>query len=60
MAKNLYVGNLPWSASEDDVRDAFAEFGEVLSVKLINDRENRSSSRLWLRGNGRCWCVGSR
>ncbi len=39
MAKNLYVGNLPWSASEDDVRDAFAEFGEVLSVKLINDRE---------------------
>lgn len=39
MAKNIYVGNLPWSSSEDEVRDAFAVHGEVLSVKLINDRE---------------------
>lgn len=39
MAKNLYVGNLPWSASEDEIRDAFAQYGEVISVKLINDRE---------------------
>jgi RNA recognition motif-containing protein len=39
MSKNIYVGNLPWSATEDDVRAAFAEYGEVVSVKLINDRE---------------------
>ncbi len=39
MSKNLYVGNLPWSASEDSVRDAFEAYGEVTSVKLINDRE---------------------
>ncbi|NDV21812.1 RNA-binding protein [Desulfovibrio sp. JC022] len=39
MSKNIYVGNLPWSASEEDVRSAFEEFGEVVSVKLINDRE---------------------
>ena len=39
MAKNLYVGNLPFSASEDDVRNLFASYGEVYSVKLINDRE---------------------
>ncbi|TIH18549.1 RNA-binding protein [Marinifilum sp. JC120] len=39
MSKNIYVGNLPWSASEEDVRAAFEEFGEVVSVKLINDRE---------------------
>ncbi len=39
MSKSLYVGNLPWSATEDDVRDLFASYGEVLSVNLISDRE---------------------
>ena len=39
MAKNIYVGNLPWSATEEDVRAAFEAFGEVISVKLVNDRE---------------------
>ncbi len=39
MSKNIYVGNLPWSATEEDVRAAFANYGEVVSVKLIEDRE---------------------
>ncbi|MFP4071095.1 MAG: RNA recognition motif domain-containing protein [Desulfovibrionales bacterium] len=39
MLKNIYVGNLPWSATEEEVREAFAAFGEVESVKLIEDRE---------------------
>ena len=39
MSKNIYVGNLPWSATEEDVRAAFESFGNVSSVKLINDRE---------------------
>jgi len=39
MSKNIYVGNLPWSATEDEVRAAFEAFGEVSSVKLIEDRE---------------------
>jgi RNA recognition motif-containing protein len=39
MAKNIYVGNLPWSATEEDVRKAFAAFGEVQSVKFIEDKE---------------------
>ena len=39
MAKNIYVGNLPWSATEEDIRAKFEAFGEVISVKLINDRE---------------------
>ncbi|MGE4298854.1 MAG: RNA recognition motif domain-containing protein [Desulfovibrionaceae bacterium] len=39
MAKKIYVGNLPWSATEEDVRAAFATFGEVISVKIITDRE---------------------
>ena len=39
MSKNIYVGNLPWSSTEDSVRNAFAQYGEVISVKLISDRE---------------------
>jgi RNA recognition motif-containing protein len=39
MSKNIYVGNLPWSATEDEVRSAFAAYGDVTSVKLIEDRE---------------------
>ena len=39
MPKSLYVGNLPWSATEEDVRGLFAAHGEVLSVKLVADRE---------------------
>ncbi len=35
----LYVGNLPFSATEDQVRSMFAEVGPVESVSLINDRE---------------------
>ncbi len=39
MAKNIYVGNLPWSATEEEVRAAFETYGSVVSVKLIEDRE---------------------
>lgn len=39
MTKSLYVGNLPWSATEDEVRSLFATHGNVSSVKLISDRE---------------------
>jgi RNA recognition motif-containing protein len=39
MSKKLYVGNLSWSATEDEVRAAFEAFGEVTSVKLVEDRE---------------------
>ena len=39
METNIYVGNLPFSASEDQVRQMFETYGQVTSVKLINDRE---------------------
>lgn len=39
MSKSIYVGNLPWSATEDEVRDLFAQHGNVISVKLVSDRE---------------------
>jgi RNA recognition motif-containing protein len=37
--KSIYVGNLPFSATEDQTRDLFARYGEVSSVKFIMDRE---------------------
>ncbi|MFP5239539.1 MAG: RNA recognition motif domain-containing protein [Acidobacteriota bacterium] len=39
MSKKLYVGNLSFSSTEDDVRNAFSAFGEVYNVSLITDRE---------------------
>ncbi|HET7370933.1 MAG TPA: RNA-binding protein [Gammaproteobacteria bacterium] len=39
MSKSIYVGNLPFSATEDEVREMFEAHGEVQSVKLIADRE---------------------
>ena len=38
MSKRIYVGNLPFSATEDEVREKFSEFGEVQEVNLITDR----------------------
>ena len=39
MAQKLYVGNLPFSATEDQIRELFAQYGEVQSVNLIADRD---------------------
>jgi len=35
---NIYVGNLPREATEEDLRKAFEEFGEVTSAKIITDK----------------------
>jgi len=40
---NIYVGNLSYSLSESELRDAFAGFGEVASVKVLMDRETGRS-----------------
>ncbi|MBI5301291.1 MAG: RNA-binding protein [Chloroflexi bacterium] len=41
MESKLYVGNLPYNVSEDDLRALFAQAGEVKEVSLILDRETR-------------------
>ncbi len=43
MGRKLYVGNLPDSATEQDVSDKFATFGTVESAKLITDRDTGRS-----------------
>lgn len=36
--KNIYVGNIARSVTEDKLRDLFAQYGEVASVKVIKDK----------------------
>ena len=40
---NIYAGNLSYDLSEDDLKGAFEEFGEVTSAKIISDRYNGRS-----------------
>ena len=37
--KKIYVGNLPYNATEDDIRALFAQYGTVQSVSIMTDRE---------------------
>jgi RNA recognition motif-containing protein len=39
MSMSIYVGNLPFAASQEDVSNVFAEYGTVKSVQLPTDRE---------------------
>ncbi len=38
MGKRLYVGNLPFSTTEDDLRQAFSAHGNIESVRIITDK----------------------
>jgi len=40
---NIYIGNLPYSISEDELRDLFAAHGEVSSANIIMDRDSGRS-----------------
>lgn len=39
MTSNLYVGNLPFEVTEEELRELFQGYGEVASAKVITDRE---------------------
>ena len=43
MAKTLYVGNLPWESTEEELEKMFAEMTVVESVRIIRDRETGRS-----------------
>lgn len=40
---NIYVGNLPYSATDEDLRTAFAAFGDVTSASVIIDKFSNQS-----------------
>ena len=41
--KKLYVGNLAWGVTDDDLQQLFAEYGSVASAVVISDRETGRS-----------------
>ncbi|MBO8136747.1 MAG: RNA-binding protein [Desulfotomaculum sp.] len=43
MARTLYVGNLPWATKAEDLKKAFSSYGEVISSRVITDRETGRS-----------------
>ncbi len=43
MVRTLYVGNLPWSAKPEDIAEFFGNYGEVVSSRIITDRETGRS-----------------
>ena len=41
--KSIFVGNISFKSTEDDIRSLFAEYGDVSRVKIISDRETGRS-----------------
>ncbi len=39
MAKKIYVGNMNYATTEDQLNNLFGQYGTVLSVNIINDRD---------------------
>ncbi len=36
--KSLFVGNLPWSVTDEDLKTKFSEFGEVAGARVVTDK----------------------
>lgn len=45
----LFCGSLSWDATEDDIANLFAPYGEVVNVKLIKDYQGRSRGRAFVK-----------
>jgi RNA recognition motif-containing protein len=43
MARKLFIGGLPYRTTGDELRDAFAKAGEVVSASIVTDRETGRS-----------------
>ena len=43
MAKNIYVGNLPWQTTNDDLFQLFSQYGQVGKAQVVMDRETGRS-----------------
>ncbi|MBE0571438.1 MAG: RNA-binding protein [Ignavibacteriaceae bacterium] len=43
MSTKLYVGNLPWTFSNNQLMDTFKPFGNVISAKVVTDKESGKS-----------------
>jgi len=43
LQKTIYVGNLPWSVTNEDLEKAVSQYAEVLTVRIATDRETGRS-----------------
>jgi RNA recognition motif-containing protein len=43
LLKNIYVGNLPYNTTDNDLHDLFSQAGSVISARVITDRDTRQS-----------------
>jgi RNA recognition motif-containing protein len=43
MSKKIFVGNLPYAATNDEIHGSFTQYGEVVSTRIITDRETGRS-----------------
>ena len=43
MSTKLFVGSLPWSVNDEELKETFEKHGPVISAKIIEDRETRRS-----------------
>lgn len=43
MTKTLYVGNLPWATTQEDLTEVFSQYAEVISARIAQDRETGRS-----------------
>ena len=43
MSKTLYVGNLPWAVTDDQLQNVFSPYVEVVTARVITDRETGRS-----------------
>ena len=50
---NIYVGNLSWSCTNDDLMQLFSQHGTVARAQVILDRETGRSPRIRVRRDGR-------
>src|SRR6478609_6178440 len=45
LVMNIYVGNLNWSLTSDDLYNLFTPYGEVVSAKIVTDKFNNNRSK---------------
>ncbi len=43
MAKKLFVGNISWKMTDDELQDLFAEFGEIIDFVILKERDTGRS-----------------
>ena len=43
MSKKLFVGSLPWAVSDEALKEAFTQYGHVISAKVVTDRQTGRS-----------------